>query len=158
MSDLEIYDYSDHQPVTASESRDLEAHSPVAKTPAIKNNYAITLDLALGVSEDDILEAYGLQYHELQEIKHDPVIINQVAHLQKELAKDGVSFKTKSRLMAEALLDSTWKLIHKEGVSHTVKADLIKSVVRWAKYDTNESVGGGGSQNFQLNIHLGGKD
>lgn len=158
MSDLDLYDYSDHQPVTASSVPDRADMSPVAKTPAMQNNYAITLDLALGVPEDDILDAYGLQHHELQQIKNDPLIINQVGHLQKELAKDGMSFKTKSRVMAEALLESAWKMIHKEGVSPTVQADLIKSVVRWAKYDTNEQAGGGGSQNFQLNIHLGGKD
>jgi hypothetical protein len=71
------------------------------------------------------------------------------------LQKDGVSFRIKAKLQAEALLAKSWALIHSPDTPNTVKADLIKSTVRWAGYEPKQTDGAGAGTNaFQININL----
>jgi hypothetical protein len=69
-----------------------------------------------------------------------------------------MTFKLKARAQAEELLTTSWMLIHDSAVSPAVKADLIKSTVKWAGLEpkgevTNEGNGGG----VRININLGGQ-
>lgn len=116
----------------------------------------LVLDVALGTGDDAILEAYSLQAHTLRNIKAAPLFQAEVARMKKELERDGVSFKLKARLQAEAMLTENWRLVHANATPASVKADLIKSTVRWAGYDGSGSAGvsaGGGAQ-FSINIVL----
>ena len=57
------------------------------------------------------------------------------------------------------MLTTSWTLIHNPDVSAAVKADLIKSTVKWAgletKADDGDAGAGGG---VKITINLGGQD
>ena len=116
---------------------------------------AFVVDVALGTSDDVLCSTYELQDHELQWIKDDPGFILQLAAIQKELDKEGVSFRLKARLQAEELLATSWALIHSPATPATVKAGLIKDTVRWAGWDAPpQENGGNGRGGFSVNIVL----
>jgi hypothetical protein len=66
-----------------------------------------------------------------------------------------MTFKLKARAQAEELLTTSWLLIHDPAVSPAVKADLIKSTVKWAGLEPKDNIqteqGGG----VRIMINLG---
>jgi hypothetical protein len=115
----------------------------------------LCFDIALrleGSGEDipDILQRHGITPVELAEFSKD-----QVRHYRDEIREKGMTFRLKARAQAEELLTTSWSLIHHPDVSAAVKADLIKSTVKWAglevKGDAPESTGG-----VSITINLGG--
>lgn len=118
----------------------------------------LALDVAIGTSVDAILEAYSLQMHELVAIKKDPQFITQVNKMRKDLDKEGVSFRLKAQIQAEHYLQNSWDMIHDGDVDPKVRADLIKSTMRWAGYDSPAGAGvAGAGGGFSVVINLGGK-
>lgn len=118
----------------------------------------LALDVAIGTSIDAILEAYDLQMHELVAIKQDPQFITQVNKMRKDLDKEGVSFRMKAQIQAEHYLQNSWDMIHDGDVDPKVRADLIKSTMRWAGYDSPAAAGAAGAGGgFSVVINLGGK-
>ena len=86
----------------------------------------------------------------------DPVFLKKVEHYRDEIREKGLTFKLKARAQAEELLTTSWGLIHSADVSPAVKADLIKSTVKWAGLETktdeaNVGVAGG----VKININFG---
>lgn len=77
-------------------------------------------------------------------------------HYRAEVRDKGLTFKLKARAQAEELLTTSWLLIHDPAVSPAVKADLIKSTVKWAglepKNEVTADTGGGG---VRITINLG---
>jgi hypothetical protein len=120
----------------------------------------LCFDIALrleGSGEDipDILQRHGITPVELAEFSKDPVFDKKVRHYRDEIREKGITFRLKARAQAEELLTTSWTLIHHPDVSAAVKADLIKSTVKWAglevKGDAPESTGG-----VSITINLGG--
>lgn len=70
------------------------------------------------------------------------------------MQKGGVTFQMKARAQADALLDTTWAIIHSNATPANVKADLIKSTIRWAGYEQKADEGNGARSGFSINIHL----
>lgn len=128
--------------------------NPAAKSAVMDNVYAIVLDLALGTPDETIIDTYDIQRHQLDALRQNEVFANQIRQVERELAKDGVSFKTKARLMSEAMLERVWQLTHDPKVSPQVQGRLIEAVVRWGGYDAKEG-SGPAAGGFQLNIVLG---
>ena len=65
----------------------------------------------------------------------------------------------KARAQAEELLTTSWLLIHNEDVSPSVKADLIKSTVKWAGLEVKGTEdNGAGNAGVSITINLGDKD
>ena len=114
----------------------------------------LVVDVALGTSDDVLCSTYELQDHELKWIKEDPGFLIQLAAVQKELDKEGVSFRMKARLQAEALLETSWALIHSPATPAAVKAGLIKDTVRWSGWDAPPQEGGAGRGGFSVSIVL----
>jgi hypothetical protein len=116
----------------------------------------LALDVAIGTSIDAILEAYDLQMHELAAIKQDPQFTSQVERMRKDLEKEGVSFRMKAQIQAEHYLQNSWDMVHDKDVDPKVRADLIKSTMRWAGYDAPQGAGAGGpGGGFSVVINLG---
>jgi hypothetical protein len=81
-----------------------------------------------------------------------------VESFREEVRTKGLTFRVKARAQAEELLKTSWILIHDPIVSPAVKADLIKSTVKWAGLDTtpageNANSAGG----VTITINLGGQ-
>lgn len=118
---------------------------------------AMIVDVALGIPDEDIVEAHDLQWHEYQQLKENEFFLAQVAKLRRELQKEGASFKLKAQMQADILLKKSFELIHGKDTPYNIQADLIKSTVRWAGFDGNSAAkqANGGGSRFSLNIVLG---
>lgn len=105
-----------------------------------------------------ILKAHDISPLELTKISKDPVFDSRVRAYREEIATKGLTFKLKAKAQAEELLTTSWNLIHSIDVSPAVKADLIKSTVKWAGYEPkNEPEAGGSQGGVKITINLGGE-
>lgn len=122
----------------------------------------LPLELALKQAPvKDVCEAHGVSREHYLRLRQDPNFQAAVQSSIDLLAKEGMSFKVKAQAQSEALLATSWQLIHAplEDVPASVKADLIKFTVRVAGLDasidqkvTADKTNG---NNFQININLG---
>jgi hypothetical protein len=101
-----------------------------------------------------ICAAYGITRDQLARIIEDPIFIVAFNNATEMLQKDGASFKLKTKMQAEALLPKVWELVHSQYTPYAVKADLIKSVVRWAEYEPKKDAAGGTGGMFNIQINL----
>lgn len=121
----------------------------------------LAFDMALllegsGETLNEVMARHNISANEVLVYNRDPVFLKKVEHYRGEVRDKGITFKLKARAQAEELLTTSWMLIHDPGVSPAVKADLIKSTVKWAglepKGDVDTSVGSGG---VKITINLG---
>lgn len=120
----------------------------------------LAFDVALalegsGETLDEIKERHHIRASDLLEFNKDPVFLKAVERYREEIRDKGLTFRLKARAQAEELLTTSWGLIHSRDVSPAVKADLIKSTVKWAGLEvkTEESVGATGG--VKININFG---
>lgn len=133
-------------------------HEPTRWTERLAFDVALRLE---GSGEDvaEILERHQITVSTLLVFNKDPVFLRQVGKFRDEIRDKGVTFRLKARTQAEELLKTSWVLIHSPDVSAAVKADLIKSTVKWAglepKGDVSAENGTGG---VRITINLGGQE
>jgi hypothetical protein len=136
----------------------------LSQFPPTKWTNRLAFDIALrlegsGEELDEILSKHRIAAGDLLVFNKDPVFLRKVADFRDEVRDKGVTFRLKARTQAEELLKTSWVLIHDPSVSPAVKADLIKSTVKWAglepKGDTGAEVGTGG---VKITINLGGQE
>lgn len=117
---------------------------------------ALTLE-GSGDSLNDIMARHSISSDDVLKFNQDPVFLKKVESYRDEVREKGLTFKLKARSQAEELLTTSWMLIHDPGVSPSVKADLIKSTVKWGglepKNEVNGDINGGG---VKITINLGG--
>lgn len=117
---------------------------------------SLVMDVALGVDDETIMEAYGFQAHQLEHIKHTPLFQAELKRVTKQLNEDGASFRLKAAIQAEAMLDTSWSIVHNAETPRHVAADLIKATVRWAGHDGGNAQAAAAGAGFSININLGG--
>lgn len=105
----------------------------------------------------DICEAYGIDQQTWNTLRMDPLFVQDLRHWVQELKKEGMSFKIKARLQAEALLTKSWEMIHSppEVVPAVVKADLLKFTIRAAGLDGSKdqaAAAASAANNLQINL------
>jgi hypothetical protein len=116
----------------------------------------LPIELALRTAPvPEICAAYGIDRDQLVALTQDPVFAKAYNNARDELQKDGMGFRIKARMQAEALLGKSWAMIHADGTPTAVKADLIKSTIRWAGLEPKGDGAGGVNGAFQININLG---
>lgn len=120
----------------------------------------LAFDMALllegsGETATEVVARHGLSANELLVIQGDPVFRRKIKAYRDDIKNKGMTFRLKARAQAEELLTTSWLLIHDPAVAPSVKADLIKSTVKWAglepKNEAEISTGGGVS----ITINLG---
>ena len=117
---------------------------------------ALTLE-GSGESLQEVIARHKIAPLDILEFNKDPVFLKKVEHYQTEVREKGMTFRLKARAQAEELLTTSYMMIHDPGVSPAVKADLIKSTVKWAGLepkDTPQTEGGTGG--VRITINLGG--
>ena len=123
------------------------------------NRLAFDVALALegsGETLDEIKQRHHIRTNDLLVFNKDPVFLKQVEGYRDDIREKGVTFRLKAREQAEELLTTSWGLIHSPVVSPAVKADLIKSTVKWAGLDVNTDEGTGGAAcGVKININFG---
>ena len=126
-----------------------------------KWNDRLAFDVALtlensGESLQEVMVRHNITANDILVFNADPVFLKKVEGYRTEIREKGLTFKLKARAQAEELLTTSWLLIHDPAVSPAVKADLIKSTVKWAglepKNDVAVDSGGGG---VKITINLG---
>lgn len=124
----------------------------------------LALDVALtlegsGETLQEVMNRHRITALDILEFNKDPLFLKKVDAYRVEVRDKGMTFKMKARAQAEELLTTSWLLIHSPEVSPAVKADLIKSTVKWGglepKGDTGMEQGGGGG--VRITINLGGQ-
>lgn len=118
----------------------------------------LPIELALKTASPTELQ---IEYHysdeEWEALRTNPVFLKELAGACELVRQEGMSFKLKAKLIAEENLKTTWILIHSanDDVPPNVKADLIKSVARWAGFDSKEATAANGPVNANtLNIQI----
>ena len=120
-------------------------------------------DLALlmegsGEKLDELLDRHEFDASDLLTFKNDATFLKKVEAYREEVRTKGLTFRVKARAQAEELLRTSWVLIHDPVVSPAVKADLIKSTVKWAGLDTTPAgEGQNSSGGVTITINLGGQ-
>lgn len=116
---------------------------------------ALTLE-GSGESLQEVMARHSIGANDIIKFNADPVFLKKVEHYREEIRDKGMTFKLKARAQAEELLTTSWLLIHDPSVSAAVKADLIKSTVKWGglepKNDQEITTNGGG---VKITINLG---
>lgn len=127
-----------------------------------KWNDRLAFDVALtlegsGESLQEILARHNISANDILVFNQDPVFLKKVEHYRGDVRDKGLTFKLKARAQAEELLTTSWLLIHDPAVSPAVKADLIKSTVRWSGLEPkgNEAGGDGSAGGVRITINLG---
>jgi hypothetical protein len=121
----------------------------------------LAMDIALalegsGESIAELMRRHNITQTELIAYNKDSMFLKKVDHLREEVKEKGMTFRLKAKAQAEELLTTSWTLIHSADVSAAVKADLIKSTVKWGNLEpqkdaTSEGMGGGGVT-IQINL------
>jgi len=120
-------------------------------------------DLALlmegsGEKLDELLDRHEYDASDLLTFKNDANFLKKVEAYREEVRTKGLTFRVKARAQAEELLRTSWILIHDPIVSPAVKADLIKSTVKWAGLDTTPAGEGANTAGgVTITINLGGQ-
>lgn len=123
----------------------------------------LAFDVALllegsGERLEDVLVEHGISASQMVVFNRDPQFLRQVGNYRTEITEKGMTFRLKARTQAEMLLTTSWSLIHDTAVSAAVKADLIKSTVKWAGLDAQPEGGGGLGTGVRITINLGGTE
>jgi len=124
----------------------------------------LAMDMALllegsGETLQEIMDRHKIEVADINRFNNDSVFLKKVESLRNEVRDKGLTFKMKARAQAEELLTTSWVLIHDPTTSPAVKADLIKSTVKWAGLEpkndqaTTEISGG-----VKITINLGGQN
>jgi len=140
-----------------------QVFTPDGKDPATIPSWPPTLPIEVALHQSSIrsiCESYKLTKDDWERLRKDSNFIKDVRVAAETLKKEGMTFKIKAQLQAEALLPTAWKMIHdKKGVvPATVRADLIKFVVRVAGLDASKDQGqqtavAGTGLNIQINLN-----
>ena len=124
----------------------------------------LAFDVALmlegsGESLDEVIERHKIKAEDIITYNKDQVFLKKVESYRNEIRDKGMTFKVKARAQAEELLTTSWTLIHSPDVSAAVKADLIKSTVKWGGLEPkNDVLTEGGSDGVKITINLGDQE
>lgn len=109
-----------------------------------KWNDRLAFDVALtlegsGETLQEVISRHNISANDILVFNADPVFLKKVEGYRNEVREKGLTFKLKARAQAEELLTTSWLLIHDPAVSPAVKADLIKSTVKWAGLEPKDA-------------------
>lgn len=165
ISDLSKLDFTDddypaNMPDTLSSREPVRVITPVNPTDPSLLGYPPTLLVELALRSNplnEILDSYNIGEDAWEVIRNDPAFIQDLARVVDQLKEDGAGFKTKAKLQAESLLQTSWKLIHDVLTPPAVKADMIKFTCKIAGYEpkagADAQVAGSG---FSISINFNG--
>lgn len=103
----------------------------------------------------DICAAYGLTREAFADLVQDPVFQFAYTAACEQLQKEGMSFKLKAQLIAEEALRHAHSMMTDKDIPASVRADMAKSLVRWAGYEQKNGAEGAAANNMQVVINLG---
>lgn len=123
----------------------------------------LAFDVALmlensGESLGDVMARHSISSNDILKFKSDPVFLKKVNEYRDDVRDKGMTFRLKARAQAEELLTTSWLLIHDPMVSPSVKADLIKSTVKWGGLEPRPETAVESSGGVSITINLGNSE
>jgi len=143
----------------------MDAYAPAVPPPHnTRWNDRFAFELALqiegsGETVEEVLRRNGFSATDMVRFSKDNTFRRKIKDYRNEIVEKGLTFRMKARVQAEHLLTTSWNMINNADVSPAVKADLIKSTVKWADLEprkTDEVQTGG--QGVSIVINLGEDD
>lgn len=120
---------------------------------------SLPIELALKTATPQELKGhYGFSDDEWAALRGNPVFIAELTAACDLVKQEGMTFRLKARLQAEAMLETSWRLVHAPGseVPANVKADLIKTTFRVAGFDNKEGLPAGAGSGLAIQINFNG--
>ena len=123
----------------------------------------LAFDIALmlegsGETLDEVRTRHNITADDLIGFNKDKVFLKKVSSYRSEIQEKGMTFKLKARAQAEELLTTSWTLIHSPETSSAVKADIIKSTVKWGGLEEKNTTMEESSGGVKITINLGGQE
>lgn len=107
--------------------------------PASRAPYprGLALDLVLEAGTlQEVLDSYNVTPEQFKRIIANPAFRQEYEAHEESIKQEGWSFRKKCQAQAEAHLDLVFRLANSDQTPAAVRADLIKSTVKWAGLDT----------------------
>ena len=115
----------------------------------------LILDLALGIEDTrDILTRYGLTDNDYIVLCGSRVFRQELAVTIRDVHENGLPFRAKARVQAEAYLEVINDLVYNETTPATTKLEAIRSTVRWANLEPKEDKSESGNTQAQINVSI----
>jgi hypothetical protein len=126
-------------------------HSPAPGAWPVR----LSFDVALGVEAEEVLwDRYNLSEEEYNFIITQPTFRSEVAAHLVTIKEKGISFTTKSRLIAEETLDELYHIINNPAVAPSIRIDAWKAVVKAAGLEQPaEKLSGISANNVNIQIN-----
>ena len=115
----------------------------------------LPFDLAMDMdSAEETFERYGIAEAEATNLLANADFIATVKFWKEAIVKEGYSFKTKAKLIAEDLLETGYMLATDPGTNDSVRASMVQWFTKIAGYEPKKDSEGGGGQGpgFTLNL------
>lgn len=125
--------------MTTANTNDIFDALNTAADPSVAAPFprGLALDLVLEVGTlKEILDSYGLSAEQFQRILKNPAFRREYEAHKESMETEGWSFKKKAQAQAELYLNLVYRLATSDQTPAAVRADLIKSTVKWAGLDT----------------------
>lgn len=133
----------------------LAAHKKLSPVGDLGFPPTLPIELALRVAPpEEIMAAYGLSEEDQFALSLNPLFVQAIRSATEALKVEGASFRFKAKLQAEEMLKTSWRLVNDPECPASVRADLIKSTVKWADYEPEKKVSGQASNVPPLNIQI----
>ena len=126
-------------------------------SPATPNRWdpRLILDLALGVEDlDTVLPRYNLTPDDYETLAHSPIFRRELALTIRDVRENGLPFKAKARVQAEAYLEVLDELVYSDGTPASTRLEAIKSTVAWGGLIPKESKEETGATGSTINVQI----
>lgn len=131
------------------------SHKKLSPTGDLGFPPTLPIELALRVAPaPEVMAAYGLSEEEQFTLSMNPLFVQAIKAAHEALQKEGASFRFKAKLQAEEMLKTSWRLVHDPECPPSVRADLIKSTVKWAEYEPEKKGVDPAQHTLPLNIQI----
>lgn len=118
----------------------------------------MVLEIAMGLrNPQEIAEDYGFSEEQWISLKTHEPFVKQVDDKKAELKESGVTFKLKSALIAEELLESLYLKASAEDATLHAVLESLKFTSRAAGLDAPKQDGVAAGSGFSINITIGGQ-
>jgi len=154
LADLLSGDYDEPQ----SSPVDLAGRStpvPLKREAVNRWDPRLILDLALGVEDlDTVLPRYNLTPDDYETLAHSPIFRRELALTIRDVRENGLPFKAKARVQAEAYLEVLDELVYSDGTPASTRLEAIKSTVAWGGLIPKESKEDSQTNATQINVSI----
>lgn len=101
-----------------------------------------------------VMQRYDVTMEDLKKLrKHQPFIV-AVRNHQKDIKENGLTFKLKSKMLAEELLEDSFLLAKDSNIPPAVRTKNIENIVRWGELEPAKKTGEGSDTGPQFNIQI----